>query len=150
MRSNYVASAHDLSEGGLAVALAECVIGSDLGATINSDQLVKASQYNLSTYSSFASSQKLLTRSDFMLLAEGPAHIVASVSPRDKEKFENLFKGLSCIQIGEVTEEAALRVTAPTQSETTDKAAAEDSQNYVLDLSVQEMEKAWRKQLPFD
>jgi phosphoribosylformylglycinamidine (FGAM) synthase-like enzyme len=147
IRSSYVQSAHDLSEGGLAVALAECTIGSDLGATINSDQLVKASQYNQSTYTGFANSQKLLTRSDFMLLAEGPAHIVVSINAADKEKFENLFQGLSCIQIGEVTEQAALRVTSPTQSQANDKA---EVKKYVLDLSVEEMEKSWRKQLPFD
>jgi phosphoribosylformylglycinamidine synthase len=150
IRSNYVASAHDLSEGGLAVALAECVIGSNLGATINSDQLVKTSQYNQSTYSGFANSLKLLTRSDFMLLAEGPAHIVVSVAAKDKEKFENLFQGLSCIQIGEVTEQAALRVTPSTQSQTNDNVSSEKVQDYVLDLSIDEMEKAWRTQLPFD
>ena len=41
MRKSLVSSAHDCSDGGLAVALAECCFGADSGATVELDNLEK-------------------------------------------------------------------------------------------------------------
>ncbi|MBO8220059.1 phosphoribosylformylglycinamidine synthase subunit PurL [Prochlorococcus marinus] len=63
--NNFVVSAHDISDGGLAVALAECCILSSKGASIEID--------------------KDLKRDDNLLFAEGGSRIIFSVD-RIKEK----------------------------------------------------------------
>jgi phosphoribosylformylglycinamidine synthase len=42
VRGGRVSAAHDVSDGGLACALAECAIAGDVGATVDLDQLVEA------------------------------------------------------------------------------------------------------------
>ena len=62
IRQGWVQSAHDLAEGGLAVALAEACIGNNLGATVN--VLVSESQ-----------------RLDEILFGEAASQILVSVNP---------------------------------------------------------------------
>jgi phosphoribosylformylglycinamidine synthase len=69
IREEWIQSAHDLSEGGLAVALAEACIGNNLGATIN----IPVSE-----------SQRL----DEVLFGEVASQIVVSVSPENIEFWE--------------------------------------------------------------
>ena len=85
-------SAHDLSEGGLAIALAESSISSKLG--INSI---------LPNTSS---------RIDRILFGEGGSRVLISISPINLDKFQKVFNqfnldnqvSLSCTRIGEVIE----------------------------------------------
>jgi phosphoribosylformylglycinamidine synthase len=65
-----VRSAHDCAEGGLAIALAECCIGSNLGASI---QLSPGDTH---------------PRWDHLLFAEGGARILVSVAPEQVENWE--------------------------------------------------------------
>jgi phosphoribosylformylglycinamidine synthase len=90
MREKLVRSAHDLSEGGLAVALAESVIGSEFGATVNLDSLEDAVP---------------------ALFGEGPGHIVITVQKQNENKIEQLFGKDNLIKIGEVTEEPSLNIS---------------------------------------
>jgi phosphoribosylformylglycinamidine synthase subunit PurSL len=91
-----IKSAHDCSEGGLAVALAECVIGSGLGITIDQQAI----------------DQILLPYRDqttaFALFTERPATIVLTVSPADAAGFESDFKELCPIRLGEVTADGVI------------------------------------------
>lgn len=68
---DWVRSAHDCAEGGLAVALAECCISGGYGAEIELD----LSQHNL-------------VRFDRLLFAEGGARIVVSVAPVHQVRWE--------------------------------------------------------------
>ena len=84
-----VRSAHDCSEGGLAVALAECCFCSpdglgDLGLT--------------------ADLKELPGRPDFKLFAENQGRIVLSIRTDDAEKFEDLAKqrGVAILRLGAV------------------------------------------------
>ena len=65
----WISSAHDLAEGGLAVALAESCIGNNLGATVN--LVVSESQ-----------------RLDEILFGEATGQIIVSVSPDVVEQWE--------------------------------------------------------------
>ncbi|MEM6256049.1 MAG: phosphoribosylformylglycinamidine synthase subunit PurL [Cyanobacteria bacterium P01_D01_bin.156] len=69
IRQGWITSAHDAAEGGVAIALAESSISSELGATIN-----------LSTTNQ---------RYDTLLFGEGGARILVTVSPENQTAWEN-------------------------------------------------------------
>jgi phosphoribosylformylglycinamidine synthase len=87
---NLIESAHDISDGGLVVALAECVLGTDFGINVHMDSLE-----NLS----------LNTK----LFAESHSRFVVSVNPENKEKFENIFKDRQ-FYLGEITDNKKFEV----------------------------------------
>ena len=76
IRQGWVRSAHDCAEGGLALALAEACITSQLGAEIILGL----------TAQEITSSQQ---RCDRLLFGEGAARIVVSVSPKCQAEWEN-------------------------------------------------------------
>jgi phosphoribosylformylglycinamidine synthase subunit PurSL len=79
-----VKSAHDLNEGGLAVAVAEMCIGGRLGLNV--------------------------VATSVHLFAEVNGCLLAEVSPTDLPAFEQQFAGLPFIKIGEVTTYPALKI----------------------------------------
>ena len=79
-----VSSCHDLSEGGLAVALAESCIGSGLGATVSTP---------LET-----------------LFGEGPSRLLISVSQENEGEFVSALQGFPLRRLGTVTSQASLKV----------------------------------------
>jgi phosphoribosylformylglycinamidine synthase subunit PurL len=68
IRQGWVKSAHDSSEGGLAVALAECCISGNKGAAINIGAID--------------------SRWDTVLFGEGGARIIVSIAPSHQAEFE--------------------------------------------------------------
>ena len=78
-----VSSAHDCSEGGLAVALAECCILGGRGAVIELEDALRA---------------------DALLFGETQSRVVVSVPPADRAKVAALCRrrGVPCTRIGEV------------------------------------------------
>ncbi|HLP89923.1 MAG TPA: phosphoribosylformylglycinamidine synthase subunit PurL [Nostocaceae cyanobacterium] len=72
IRAGWIRSAHDCAEGGLAVALAESCIASNLGAKIN-----------------LGVAANLAQRLDVTLFGEGGARILVSVQPEIQETWEN-------------------------------------------------------------
>ncbi len=98
INKEYISSAHDISDGGIAVALSECCISSNLGAHIDIGQSI--------------------SRIDQTLFAEGGARILVSVSPDKldtwtsalhevKSNSNNLF---SAHKLGIVTSEPQLLI----------------------------------------
>jgi len=84
IRSGYVASAHDVSEGGAAVAIAESLFGTDgLGAEV-----------------------KLVGNETSALFAETQSRFILSVKKGNQESFEQLVEDATLI--GEVTERGQL------------------------------------------
>ena len=79
-----VESCHDLSEGGLAVALAECCIGSSLGAAV--------------------------TTGVETLFGEGPSRLLLTVRPENEAAFCQEMSGFPLRRLGVVTEERNLVV----------------------------------------
>lgn len=80
-------SCHDLSEGGLAVAAAECAIGSGIGAIIDHIDLI-------SNYASL--------RQDAVCFGESQSRILVSAKPENKEAIIKAAqeKGLAITQVG--------------------------------------------------
>lgn len=87
IQNNLLQSAHDVSEGGLIVAIAEATFGNQLGVDLTS---------------------KLSVRQFF---AETQSRFVVSVSPKNQVAFKQLV-GAHATYLGQVTDDARLQVTA--------------------------------------
>jgi len=77
-----VASIHDVSDGGLATALAECSIASGLGAEVDASSLA--------------------ADGDVALFGEGPGGWVVSVPPEDADAFARETAALGALELGTV------------------------------------------------
>lgn len=91
IHSDLVASAHDCSDGGLAVSLAEMCIGGRLGASINLSNISKTT---------------LFAR----LYGESLARIVVAIKPENTEEFEHSMSGNIFTKIGESTTKNHLEI----------------------------------------
>lgn len=91
----FVVSAHDISEGGLAVSLAEKMMSTQLGLKINLDSV----------------------NDDMIqfLFNEGPGRIVVSVKPNHKADFEKIM-GQDFIYLGDVTKEATFQINQKSET----------------------------------
>ena len=116
--SGLIKSCHDLSEGGLAVAVAEMAFAGGYGLEID--------LYKLPA--------KALERSDFALFSESNSRFLLEVSEKDRQKFEALMKGKMCVQIGKVTKEEKLLIHGL-------------NQKIVVDASLAELRRCWKKTL---
>jgi phosphoribosylformylglycinamidine synthase len=83
IRDGLVASAHDLSDGGLAVALAESCISGELGADVNVETGLRA---------------------DFALFSESQSRILLSCRPERAKELARRFaeQGIACRELGKV------------------------------------------------
>lgn len=93
-----IKSAHDCSEGGLGVALAECVIGSGLGFRMDNDSFKQILHHHPEQSVGFA------------LFAERPGTLIVSVAAADETGFATDFKDACPIRLGEVTGDGILEV----------------------------------------
>jgi phosphoribosylformylglycinamidine synthase len=86
-----VRACHDLSEGGLAVAIAEMAFAGEVGADVT----------HLGT----------VDEADEMLFfSESTTRFVAEVRPENAEDFENAFSDLPCRRIGQTVKDQRLRI----------------------------------------
>ena len=118
MGKELVASAHDCSDGGLAVALAECCFGSDSGASIDISPLWS----DCSDLDDWGA-----------LFGESLGRILVSVRHTDKEEFEESMKGVCCHYLGTVSEGDAISVSRNGET--------------VLLGSMSEMRESWKSTL---
>ncbi|GAG28484.1 unnamed protein product, partial [marine sediment metagenome] len=119
--SGIIKSAHDCSEGGLAVALAEsCITNSKkmLGATVELGAAKGAS-----------------VRMDEILFGEAPSRIVISLSRDNLDKLEKIAKKHA----------VELRVLGNTGGT---KLTVRDGEKAVLDLPLGELSDTWRNAIP--
>jgi phosphoribosylformylglycinamidine synthase II len=94
MKQGFIASCHDVSEGGLAVAVCEMLLGGDIGASID----IAGVNPDL--------------RSDYILFSESNTRWVVEVWQGDKSKFEELMKkqNVSIRNLGETVKEKRITV----------------------------------------
>jgi len=117
IESGIIKSAHDCSEGGLAVTVAESCItdaGKMLGAVIRLDKLKSKS-----------------TRKDEILFGESPSRIVVSINEKDLGALENIAKKYSvpCQVLGTVGG---------------DKFTVKEKEKTVLEVSLKALSNTWR------
>ena len=98
IRQGVVRSCHDLSDGGLWVALAESCLGGDLGARVLLDALPVS-----------AGSGREPAR---LLFCETPSRFLVSVAPRNLTSWRRVMKGVPCGWIGEVNRGEQVSVEA--------------------------------------
>ena len=113
-----VASCHDLSDGGLAVALAESAFAGDLGLDVDLGLVPREE----------------LGRGEVILFSETPGRFLVTVSPRVTEDWEHLMADQEMALIGSVTEEKRLKVKGLTRG-------------VVIDLDLETLRDAWKRPL---
>lgn len=118
MRRGLVRSCHDLSEGGLAVALAEMVLAGEVGARVD--------------LAALPCDEPDLSAEDRMF-SESLTRFVVEVSPDQTAAFEEAMTGLPCGRIGDTIDTAELTV-----------AMGDDER---IRASASELEAAWRPAL---
>ncbi len=116
--SGLIKSCHDLSEGGLAVAAAEMAFAGGYGLDLDLSKVPG----------------KALERNDFVLFSESNSRFLIEVSETDRQEFESLMKGKSCVQIGKVTKDQKLLIHGL-------------NQKTVVDASLAELRRSWKKTL---
>lgn len=112
-----VRSAHDCSEGGMLVALAESAIGGGAGVKAQMELIERELAEFGGSLAEF-------------FFNETPGRFVVSVPPEKEEEFRKLFAGQACMKFGEVSEEDILRFTR--------------NGLVILDAPVREARKAWK------
>ncbi|SRR5579875_2906220 len=129
--SGLVKSCHDLSEGGLGVALAECVIGSKLGARIEAEKVVASAAIAGDTPAS-----GLSKRMDVALFGEGPARVLVTIDPLQQKTWEKFWEGFTCVRLGFVEQLSRLRIISAVGKP-------------ILDMTADGLCNAWKTRLPF-
>ena len=119
MSRGLVASAHDCSDGGLAVALAESCFGSDSGASIDAAPLWSDDD----TLDEWGA-----------LFGESLGRILVSVREGGCEAFEKAMAGITCHRLGKVTEGDAITVSR--------------GEERLLTASMGKLREAWSGALP--
>jgi len=94
MRMGLIASAHDVSDGGLAIALSESAFAGGLGAEIDLKAVPQAGVF----------------RDDFLLFSESQSRLVVSAREADLQKLMGLLRSVPHGVIGKVTGEPRLSV----------------------------------------
>ena len=118
VRRGLTQSVHDLSDGGLAVALAEMALAGDLGARVSVDEVpVRSKGLDIGT----------------LLFAESPSRFLVEVAPDDAPAFEAVLSQVPRACIGEVTSDGSLTVLAGGQP--------------IVSTSVDQLKATWQATL---
>ncbi len=117
IRKGLVASCHDCSDGGLAVALAETAFSGGLGMIIDLDAIPSEG----------------VTRRDFLLFSESQSRFVVTVSPSNQAAFEKEMEGTGFMLVGRVTQ--------------TEHFQMESKGEIVLRETIHDLKEAWQRPL---
>ena len=113
-------SCHDLSEGGLAVALAEMALAGRLGASVDLRAMVNETW-------AFHSADR---NAEIALFSESNGRLLLEVAPADGVALEQLLAGQMLLRIGQVSAEETLTVQMAATS--------------LIELTVEALVAAWK------
>ncbi|MBZ0292900.1 MAG: phosphoribosylformylglycinamidine synthase subunit PurL [Anaerolineae bacterium] len=122
IQAGLVQSCHDMSEGGLAVALAEMGFAGELGVKINTYAQIPG-------FSALSAEER--ARKTALLFAESTGRFIVEVKPEDQNAFEQQLGAAAFGLCGQVTESSQLTIT-------------DDDGEIVLDAFLMDLEHAWR------
>ena len=114
IKQGLVTSCHDLSEGGLGVALAEMALAGRLGATVDLGKVLAN-----------------VAHDDLILFSESIGRFLVEVTPENKAQFEYNLIVDKTTQIGTVTDTGRVTITGI-------------DGDTIVDVAVTELEQAWR------
>jgi phosphoribosylformylglycinamidine synthase len=120
MRSGLVASCHDVSDGGLGVALAETAFAGGLGLDVDLREVPAEG----------------VDRDDVLLFSETPARLVVTVASTACRAFE-IVMGDAARRVGFVTGGPRLKLTGLDGS-------------VVADAPIADLKRAWKEPLSFE
>ena len=120
IRANIVRSCHDLSDGGLAVAMAETAF---------------AGSYGISAYLSRVPYEGA-ERDDYILFSECPGRLLVTVRPEHKTAFEERMVDSMYAEIGLVTKDPVLEIVG-------------NNGRVRCRVPVVELKKAWQRTMAF-
>ena len=119
MKAGLIESCHDLSEGGLAVALAEMAFAGGLGVSVSLASLSRKSEIECDAR---------------LLFSESNTRFVVEVDSAKADQFVSLLDGVSCTQLGDVTKSGTVTVQGIGGS-------------VVLESEIAELKSAWKQPL---
>ncbi len=125
-----VRACHDMSEGGLAVTVAEMAFAGGFGAQVDLDCI----PHDLD-----ARQASTAQRTAVLLFSESNTRFVCELTPESVEEFERELAGVPCAQIGEVVEETQLRIV--------DAAATATDPDIVVEAALADLKEAWQAPL---
>ena len=152
VQEGLVTSAHDLSDGGLAAALAESAVGGRTGVSVDistlsldpvleSPEITSGEPVDTPVYAKSpalesqrdgthpASSHQPPDRRTRLLFGESAGRLLVSVTPASCSEFEAAFSHLPCTRIGTVEDYARMRIV--------------DGDSCVLEVTTEELVAAW-------
>jgi len=121
IKAGLVSSCHDISDGGLGVALAESAIAADLGVEVNLSDVPGAQNFE---------------RDDFLLFSESQGRFVVSVSHGKRKEFERVMFPVAHRAVGEVTAEGIFKIRS-----------IKPGSPEIISLQVDSLRRSWKKPL---
>ncbi len=118
IENGIIASCHDVSDGGMGLAVAESSFAGDLGAKID----LRKVKYNGTP------------RNDFILFSETASRFIVSINPKNKSSFEKLLQGNVFSEIGKTTSSKKLKISGLNGKK-------------IIDSNINGLKKAWKKTL---
>jgi len=113
-----LASCHDLSDGGLGVALAETAFAGGFGLHVDLNQVPVDA----------------VMREDKLLFSESASRLLVTIKPDNQKRFEALFAGQVCACIGQVAKDNSLRIIG-------------QKQEILVNSTIQDLKEAWQSPL---
>lgn len=95
IQDGLICSCHDLSEGGLGLALSEMALSGDIGVEIDLQSVLYTEKR---------------TRFDFMLFSESNTRFIVEIKEDDARTFEDFFNGLPFARLGRTTKGTTLKI----------------------------------------
>lgn len=117
IKNGKVRSAHDASEGGLAVCLAEMLFAGGYGAAVSLKGVPREAS---------------IKRSDMLLFSESNSRFIVEITPENKKSFEKTMKGIPVKCIGKVENTKKMIVTGLNDKE-------------IINANINTLKTNWKK-----